>query len=104
MSFSVFQEAILGQNYCEEDNHNDVSITFSSSFAPPDTYVCFSILSIFKNFWNTLSFQLSVDQSKYTHTQQGILGSYLKKIDQERLFRFKDRFREGQRDGSVQGT
>lgn len=30
-----------------------------------------------------LFFQLSVDQSKYTHTQQGILGSYLKKINQE---------------------
>lgn len=41
-----------------------------------------------------LFFQLSVDQSKYTHTQQGILGSYLKKVNQEMVFRFKDRFRE----------
>lgn len=36
-----------------------------------------------KIFRNMLFFQLSVDQSKYTHTQQGILGSYLKKINQE---------------------
>lgn len=36
-----------------------------------------------KIFRNTLSFQLNADQSKYTHTQQGILVLYLEKINQE---------------------
>lgn len=35
--FSVFQEAILGQNYHGEDNHNGVSITISSNFFSPNT-------------------------------------------------------------------
>lgn len=83
MCFSVFQKAILGQNYCEEDNHNDVSITFSSSFAPPIHMSVLASRQFLKIFWNTLSFQLNADQSKYAHTQQGVLVLFLKKINQE---------------------
>lgn len=49
MCFSVFQEAILGQNYCGEDNHNGVSITISSNFPSLGRFVCFSILSVFSS-------------------------------------------------------
>lgn len=74
MCFSVFQKAFLGQNYCEEDNHNDVSVL------PLQMHM--SVLAscqFLKIFRNTLSFKLNADRNKYTHTQQRILVLYLEK-------------------------
>lgn len=47
--FSVFQEAILGQNYCGEDSHSSLSISISSNFSSLIHLSVFSILSIFSS-------------------------------------------------------
>lgn len=71
--FSVFREAILGQNYHGEDNHNCVSITISSNFASPDTYGCCSVLSIFSSPEHIV-FKLNADQDKCTTCSTGNFG------------------------------
>lgn len=78
MCFSVFQEAILGQNYCGEDSHSSLSISISSNFSSLIHLSVFSILSIFSS-QNTLSFKLNASQDKYIAHSTGNFGFVFEK-------------------------
>lgn len=58
------------QSYCGEENYDCVSITISSNFASPDTYVS---LSVFLPP-NTLSFKLNAHPDKYIIHSKGNFG------------------------------